>query len=160
MSPRPDHRLYNSRVIDTYLRLLRKSYPQVEIPILLDYSGMKPYQTADPGHWFSQEQVDRFYDKLVELCKNPDVAREAGQYAASADALGSFRQYVLGMLGPSSAFAFIGKSASRLTRSASYTSRRLGPCKVEVTVRPYPGVEEREFQCANRLGWFDAVTSE
>jgi hypothetical protein len=149
--------LYNSRVIDTYLRLVQKSYPQVEIPVLLAYSGMKPYQVSDPGHWFSQEQIDRFHEKLVELCKNPDIAREAGQYAASVDAMGPFGQYLLGMLGPSNASVFASKIAPRLTRSASYTSRRLGPRKVEVNVRPYPGVEEKEYQCANRLGWFEAV---
>jgi signal transduction histidine kinase/CheY-like chemotaxis protein len=157
MTSPPNQRLYNSRVIDTYLRLLQKSYPQVDIPLLLDYSGMKHYQIIDPGHWFSQEQIDRFYDKLVELCKNPDIAREAGQYAASAESLGPFRQYIMGMLGPSNAFAFISKTASRLTRSASYSSRRLGPRKIEIDVRPYPGAEEKEFQCANRLGWFEAV---
>ena len=43
---------YNSRIIDIYLRLIRKKYPDVDIHALLDYAGMELYQVEDQGHWF------------------------------------------------------------------------------------------------------------
>ncbi len=149
--------IYNSRIIDTYLRLLRKAYPQVDIQALLAHAGMAPCEVADPGRWFSQEQIDRFHGKLVQLSGNPHIAREAGRYAASADTLGVLRQHLLGMLGPANVFALIEQAAARVSRSARYTSRRLGRNSVEIAVVPYPGVKEKDFQCANRLGWFEAV---
>jgi two-component system, NtrC family, C4-dicarboxylate transport sensor histidine kinase DctB len=149
--------LYNSRIVDTYLRFLKKNYPHVNIPALLHHAGMKSYQVADSGHWFSQEQIDRFYEKVVEVTGNPDIAREAGRYGASADALGILRQYLLGTLGPAKTFSLISKTAPLLSRSAIYKSKNIDARTVEVTVTPRAGVKEKEFQCLNRLGWFEAV---
>ncbi len=68
--------------------------------IFLDYAGMKPYEVADQGHWFTQIQVDLFYERLVKVTGNVNIAREAGHYATSPDAIGVMRQYLLGMVGP------------------------------------------------------------
>ena len=71
-------RPYNSRIIDIYMKLIKKRYSHVDVDELLRHADMEPYQIADQGHWFSQEQVDTFYEKLVELSGNPFIAREAG----------------------------------------------------------------------------------
>jgi len=55
-------RLYNSRIIDTYIKYLGQKYAGVDTNALLRYAGMEPYQVADESEWFTQEQVDRFYD--------------------------------------------------------------------------------------------------
>ena len=72
-------RPYNSRIIDVYIKLIKKRYSQVDVDELLKHAGMEPYQVADQGHWFSQKQVDSFHEKLVELSGNQFIAREAGQ---------------------------------------------------------------------------------
>ena len=59
-----DTPLYNSRIIDTYIKLLKRKNPFVDIDEILDYAGMKAYEIADQGHWFSQEQIDRFHSIL------------------------------------------------------------------------------------------------
>src|SRR5512144_1366461 len=97
----------NSRIIDTYIKLIKSKYSYVNIGELLSYAGMKPYEVADQGHWFTQEQVDRFYDKMVNITKNENIAREAGRYAASPDAIGVMRQYVLGMVSPATVYELI-----------------------------------------------------
>ena len=60
--------LYNSRIIDNYLKLVKKRYPEVDLRELLFYADMKTYQVADQAHWFTQKQIDRFYEKLVIIC--------------------------------------------------------------------------------------------
>ncbi len=149
--------LYNSRVIDTYIRFVKRYYAHLDIADLLESSGMKPYEVADQGHWFTQEQVDQFYTRLVQLTNNGDLAREAGRYAASADALGAMRQYVLGMFGPEKIFDLVGKSAEILTKSSNYESKVIGRNKVEIIVTPKDGVNEKAFQCDNRMGIFEAI---
>ncbi|MEZ4598542.1 MAG: HD domain-containing phosphohydrolase [Syntrophotaleaceae bacterium] len=121
------------------------------------YAGMRSYEVADQGHWFTQDQIDRFYDKLVELTGNTNLAREAGRYAASPDGLSLIRQYVLGLVGPSNAFKLINQVASTLTKSAIYESQELGPNKFKITVTPQEGVTEKPFQCENRLGYWEAI---
>ncbi len=76
---KPDNKpLYNSRIIDTYIKLIKRKYSYINIDELLSYAGMELYQVSDEGHWFTQKQIDLFYDRLVYLTGNKDIAREAG----------------------------------------------------------------------------------
>jgi HD-GYP domain-containing protein (c-di-GMP phosphodiesterase class II) len=152
-----DRPLYNSRIIDTYLKLVKRRYSYVNIGELLDYATMKPYEVADEGHWFTQEQVDLFYEKLVKMTGNENIAREAGQYGASPDALGVMRQYALGLVGPSSTFALLKQATENFVKSSVYESRKISSNKVEITVTPKDGCREKLFQCENRIGFFEAI---
>ncbi len=152
-----DTPLYNSRIFDSYLKLLRQKYPHIDTAALLAHAGMKPHEVADPGHWFAQRQVDRFHDRLVQLTGGRGIAREAGRYAASPEALGPLRSFLLGMVGPEYIFHFISKVAPRFTRSSRCSHRRTGSREIEVTVTFNEGVRENPNQCANRTGFFEAA---
>lgn len=155
-----DTPLYNSRITDTYIKLIKNKYSFVNISELLEYARMSPYEVADQGHWFTQEQVDLFHERLLKLTGNENIAREAGRYAASPDAIGMMRQYFLGLVGPARAYEMIGKATNNnFVRSSVYASRRLSANKVEITVTPRPGTKEQPFQCQNRIGFFEAVAA-
>ena len=66
---------YNSRIIQVWVRFLEQQYPNVDVNDVLDFAGMKMYEVQDDGHWFSQAQVDRFYEKTLSLTENPAIAR-------------------------------------------------------------------------------------
>ncbi len=149
--------LYNSRIIDTYIKLIKHRYSFVDVNELIAHAGMEPYQVADQGHWFTQKQINLFYEKALKETGNPFIAREAGQYAASPDAIGMMRQYVLGMVGPASVYELIGKTTEKFVRSSSYQSKKISPHKIEVTVTPHAGVKEEPFQCQNRTGFLEAI---
>ncbi len=149
--------LYNSRIIDSYLRMIRFRYGYVSVGELLEYAGMKEYEVADQGHWFNQEQVDRFYEKLVQMTGNPGIAREAGRYAASPDAMGAMRKYILGLVGAAHTFELIDKTAANFARSSHYKSRRIAANRVEVVVSPVVEGLEKPFQCENRIGYFETI---
>ena len=149
--------LYNSRIIDTYIKLLKKQHPDIDAGIALEHAGMQSYEVADQSHWFTQLQIDRFYEKAVETTGNVQIAREAGRYSASPEAIGAMRQYILGLVGPAHAFGLIRNASSKFTRSSLYQSRRLSANSVEVVVTQNPGVDEKLFQCENRMGFFEAV---
>ena len=153
----PDTPLYNSRIIDTYIKLLKQKYSYVDIDEVLEYAGMKAYEIADQGHWLTQEQIDRFHAFVLQKTGNQNIAREAGQYAASPEALDVMRQYVLGMIGPAKVYQRIGKATSRFTRSCVYESSRISKNTTEITVRPRQGAQEKQFQCDNRMGFFEAI---
>jgi HD-GYP domain-containing protein (c-di-GMP phosphodiesterase class II) len=149
--------LYNSRIIDTFIKLIRSKYPFVNVTELLEQSDMKSYQVADQGHWFTQTQVDTFFELASKMTGTPHIAREAGRYAASPDAIGAMRQYVLSMVGPASVFEIIKKTSKMFTRSSLYESRKLASNVIELTATPYPGVQEKPFQCENRMGFFECI---
>ena len=149
--------LYNSRIIDTYIKLVKNRYSYINVSDLLSSAGMQTYEVADQGHWFSQEQIDCFYEKLVRVTGNENIAREAGRYAASPEALGVMRQYALCLIGPANTFELINKATANFTRSSNYESIKISSHKVEIVVTPREGVEEKPFQCENRIGFFEAI---
>ena len=150
--------LYNSRIVDNYIKLIKKNYRHIDVCGLLRYAGMTSYEVADQGHWFTQSQIDRFHKRLSQMTGNESIAREAGRFAASPGSLGIVRQYVLGMLDPSRAYAIIGKMAANITRSTIFESKKISSNKVEIKVHINPGVREKPFQCENRMGFFESVT--
>jgi len=150
-------RLYNSRIISLYLNLIRSRYSYINVNELLSFAGMKPYEARDDSHWFTQTQVNRFYERSVQLTGNPNIAREAGRYGASPDSVGLVRNFVLGMLDISTAYYMIKRATPHFTKSTVYETKKLAPNKVEIDVIPKPGVQEEAFQCQNRLGFFEAV---
>lgn len=150
------NQLYNSRIIDTYIKLINARYSHINVIELLNYANMKSYEVADQGHWFTQEQIDLFYERLVQLTGNDRIAREAGRFAASPEALGAMRQFILARVGPINAFKLINKISESLTRSSNYNSKVLSSNKIEINVVPHHGIQERPFQCENRMGFFEA----
>lgn len=149
---------YNSRIIRVYVRLLEQRYASVDLGKILDYAGMKYYEVSDEGHWFSQEQVDRFYKMAVELTGNPTIAREAGRFASSSETGTLFRRYILGFLGPAKAYEMLERASTLITQSSRFSVRRIGSHAVEVISMPNPDIEERPFQCENRLGILESIS--
>lgn len=150
--------LYNSRIIDTFIRLVRRKYPHVSVDKLLASAKMEPYQVADESHWFSQEQVDLFYGAVLTETGNKDIARDAGRFAASPDTVGLMRKYVIGLAGPAKAYELLGKYvAANFSKASAYQSEKLASNKVRITVTPNEGVREKPFQCENRLGFFESI---
>jgi len=149
---------YNSWIIDVYLKLIRNKYQHVDISEILRFAHMEMYQVADQGHWFSQEQVDLFYQKLVQLSGNSNIAREAGQYAASLQDANLMNKYFLALVGPAVAYDIVGKAALNFTRSETYQSRKLSANSVEITVTPKKGISEKPYQCENRSGLLEAIS--
>lgn len=158
VSAHDDVPMYNSRIVDNYIKLIKKNYRHIDVYALLKYAGMTSYEVADQGHWFTQRQINLFHKQLSQLSGNENIAREAGRFAASPESLGIVRQYVLGMLDPSRAYAIIGKMAANITRSSLFESKKLSSTKVEIKVHINPGVQEKPFQCENRKGFFESVT--
>ncbi|MBM2833286.1 MAG: hypothetical protein HW406_447 [Candidatus Brocadiaceae bacterium] len=149
--------LYNSRIIDTYIKFIKRNYSYINISELLSYAGMESYQVTDEGHWFTQKQIDLFYERLEKLTKNKNIAREAGRYAALPETIGVMRQHVLGLVGPSNAYKLMGTYAPKFTKSSIYESKETEPNKIEIIVTPKEGVSEKPFQCENRIGYFEAI---
>ncbi len=152
-----DTPLYNSRITNTYLKLLQKRYPQVDVGELLRFAGMKMHQVEDEGHWFTQRQVNRFQQKLRELTGNPGIAREAGRFSAAPEALSGLGRSILGLLSIARAYSLAGRFTGKFTRSSRIESRVLGPRSAEILVTLNEGVREESFQCESRLGYLESV---
>jgi len=149
--------LYSSRITNTYVEYLVLNYPDVDIDKVLKHAGMTRYEVEDPGHWFTQTQVDRFHDKILKETGSKTISRAVGRSVASAESMGAVRQYGLGLMGPLSLYLMIEKLHNTMTKGAKTTAKKLGPNKVEIVVTPYASTEEKAFQCENRKGTFESL---
>ncbi len=149
--------LYNSLVLDTYIKLIKAKYPDILVEDLMAYADIENHEIGDASVWFTQEQVNRFHEKLSMLTDNLKIANEAGRFAANPKCLGELRGMILSLGGICNAFKLMGKYAKRLSRSSTYETRKIKRNTIEVTVTPHEGVEEQEFQCQNRRGNFRGI---
>lgn len=151
--------LYGSSGIDTYLKLIEQKYPGLNISELLEFAEMEPYQVQDASHLFSQRQINRFYNRLVELSGNNNIAREAGRFASSPTTFNNAARFAIGLLTPVKFYQLMGKYVSKISKASIYEANVLGSNKVEIVVTPNPGTREEPYQCENRLGYWEAVSS-
>src|SRR3989339_252397 len=149
-------RLYNSRIIGTFLEYFRSARPDIVIVDLLKNSGISPYEVEDEGHWLTQRQVDDFHDAVMRQTDDPSIFREAGRYMASAKSLNTIRPFVLGFITPVQAYSMLGKIASYLNRGVTFQAKKISRNEVEIIINPLDGVIDKPYQCENRKGSFEA----
>ena len=149
--------LYNSRLIKNYVEYVRRVHPEVDLEHVLNYAGITSYEIEDQGHWFTQDQVDRFHEILTRETGDPDISREVGRSAASLQASGTLRQYTLGFVTPRAAYWMLEKIAANLSRAFTFETRQVASDKIEVILRPHPGVKEKPYQCENRMGLLESM---
>jgi hypothetical protein len=110
-------RLYNSKIVSNYIKLMRDKYPSVSVAALLAEVGIETYQVDDQGHWFTQDEIDRFHESIARVTGESNIAREAGRYNASPAGRSIVARYVFGLAGPAKVYETISKIAGSFTRS-------------------------------------------
>ena len=73
--------------------------------------------------------------------------------------MGAMRQYLLSLFSPSKAYELIGKFAPNFTKASQYKWRKLSANSCEITVYNIQGVNEKLYQCENRMGFLETCTS-
>jgi class 3 adenylate cyclase len=153
-----DEPLYNSRLIKNYLEYLGKFHPNVDADEILRYAWIRTYEVEDQGHWFSQWQIDRFHEILIQKTGDSGISRKVGRYAASSEASGVLRHYALGFMTPGAAYWLSEKIAPHISRAATFKTRKLGANKFEITSTPNPGVHPKPYQCDSLMGQLEALS--
>jgi len=149
--------LYNSRIINIWIEFLKQKYPDINISEALEYANIQEHEVADQGHWLTQDQVDRWYQKILEDTNNINIAREAGRHSVIRGSAGFLWQYAFGQVGPAKVYELIAKFAKFFAVSSSYTFKKINSNKVEIISKPKDGVNEKKYQCENRIGIFEAI---
>jgi len=149
-------RLYNVIIIKGYIEYIQRYYPEVDIDALLNYAGMSRFQLSDSEYWFTQSQADRFYDIAVKITGNVHLAREAGQYSVISGSSIIYK-YLAGFLNAAAMYKAAQKITSLWSRGMELTVTHTAPNKPEVVSIPNKGVDEKLYQCENRLGVLEAL---
>jgi PAS domain S-box-containing protein len=159
MAPRHkiDEPLYNSRIISIFVEYIEKYFPEIDVDSILSCAGIATYELDDQGHWLTQRQIDRFHEILSQKTGDPDISREVGRYAISSKASGVLKRYTLGLMSVTSIYMLMERVYSMMSRGATVKVKKLGTNKVEIISTPKPGVNEKLYQCENRIGTFESI---
>jgi len=152
-----DTPLYNTRIINSYVEYLKRYLPDIDIAPLLKYAEIETYQLNDEGHWLTQRQSDRFHEILVQMTQDPNIAGKVGRYSTTSRASGALGQYLLGFINPSTAYDFLGKINSRISRATVLKIKHIGANQIEVKATVKPGVNEKHYQCVYRTGSLESL---
>ncbi len=150
-------KLYNSRITNTYLEFLSSEYPHVNTQQLLEYAGIEKYEVEDPAHWLTQDQVDRLHTIMVQKTGNPDIAREAGRYTVLSKKIGAVKEVTLGLMSPAMMYLAAGKLYRIMSRGANIETKAISSNQARLKATPNPGVKEKSYQCANRMGTLESL---
>jgi PAS domain S-box-containing protein len=71
--------------------------------------------------------------------------------------MGPVKQYVLGLADLTTIYVVMGKLYPIFSRGAGVKAKKVGPHQVEIVSTPKKGVNEKPYQCENRLGSFEGI---
>jgi len=151
-----EKKLYNTGPTRTFIKMIKSRYPHVDTNELYKYMGAEKTQIEDSDQWLTQEQVNLFYEKVVELTGNENIAREAGKFALESEGLGPLNRYLISLGNPAMVYKESVNFSRRLDKSAEYESI-IKDNTAEIIATPKEGVKQEKFQCQNRLGNIEQV---
>ena len=150
--------IYSSRIIRVYLEFIGNQYPHIDRDDLLEYAKISKYEVNDKGCWFNQNQMDQFQEILIRKTENPNISRDAGRYTASTKAVGALRQYFLSFMSIANVYMLMGKLYNTMSRAATVKTKKHRSNKVQIESTPKAGVNEKPYQCRNRMGTFESIS--
>ncbi len=150
--------IYSNRIINNYIEYLKKYHPDINIPSMLEYAGIAPYEMEDDGHWLTQKQTDLFNEILVEKTNNPHISRDAGRFVVLSGSFHTIRQFMIGFLSPAMICAGLERITTHITRGTTFSAQPIASNSYEVIAIPKPGVVEKPYQCDNRLGLLEGLS--
>ena len=140
-----------------FIEYISTDYPEINISEVLKYASITELEISDNAHWFTQDQVDRFFEFLDVRTGNPNLARDAGRFAVQSKSSDILRQYISGFVTPSLAYWMVGKIALSLSKHISIKMEYITGNKILVTATPKEGIDEKPYQCENRIGLLEAL---
>ncbi len=148
---------YNSKILRLYLEYLEYNYPNIDLDILLENSGIKRSEIEDESHWLSQEQIENFHAQLQQKIPSKNIPREAGRFVAYSKRLEAAKYLTLGLVTLQHAFLLMEKLYPIMSKAAVIKSKKLSKNKVEIICIPKEDIKERPYQCENRIGIFEGL---
>jgi len=150
--------LYNSQIYNTYIQMIRKDYPNINIEDLLKYANMTEEEIIDKGKWFTQESANRFNEKIYEMTGDIDIPKKAGQFAAQSSVTGFLRPIICSFANPDVAYKRINTYPQKeLNRAYTFQATKQKNNTWEIIAKPNEGTNVQPFQCQNAIGNFEAI---
>ncbi len=143
---------FNSQLFNNYIHYIKDIHPDIDITKVLNAAGIESWE-LDPGHWFSQEAVERFYYAAREATGNPNIAVDAAKHTANVWPKNFIREMVLFLLSPTNLYAQFGRLTSLYCKDVTATSKKISKNHYEIVLNWLEGSNPKKFQCDRYLSY-------
>ncbi len=149
--------LYNSAILGNYINYLHAYHKDVDTDELLRCSGLTQLDINDEGHFLTQGQINHFHRSLDKVLNDPEISHKVGRHSLYMKSTGTIRKYCLQFVTPRALYRIIDQIYPKWCKGHRAKTRITGKGRAEVTVSIRPGIREKQFQCENRLGIYEAI---
>ena len=151
--------LYKSGLIGNYINYLSSHSVAVDIDDLLHCCDLGRQDINDEGHFLSQAQVNACHRCLDERLDDPEISYRVGQHALEMKSTGTVLQYGLQFITPGAMYKALDRIYPRWSRGHVSKTTIISKNRAHIAVSTRPGVREEPFQCDNRRGLFEAIST-
>lgn len=155
----PQIQFYNVNIFRIYVAYLRHrlSWTGDQVNELFKEIGSEPSVLIYEDNWFDQTFADKFYQQVVNITGDQDIAYKVGQFSIDDTAKGVVGRVVTSLLTPEVAYKNIEKIASRYSTAASVKAVKVVKNYAIIRSSVAPNCEEKKYQCQNRVGMLQSV---
>ena len=158
---RPDAPWYNVKILRVYVAYLRERlhWTDEQVEELFRRCGSEISTLFYEDNWYGQDFADTFYATIVEMTGDRDIAYRVGRYVIHDSAKGIAGRVLAGFLSPAVAYKNIGRIAAQYSKGAQLIPIESSESHAVIRAVVEPGCHEKPYQCRNRLGMLEAVTT-
>lgn len=152
-------RPFNAQIFKIYLEYLSGvlGWDESRISLFLSELGVEKSRLIDASSWFSLEFADHFYDRLVTLTGEQDLALKAGRFGVRSGFSPALIQLCKSVVDPKVLYRFVPSFASHFSKAATLRLVESGFQWVTIESTPNPEIPERPYMCENRKGILTAL---
>ena len=79
------------------------------------------------------------------------------RYTILSKKIGAVKEYTMGLMSPAMVYLATGKLYRIMSRGAHVETKSIGANQVQIKATPNNGVDEKPYQCANRMGTLESL---
>ena len=152
---------YNIKIFRMYTQFCRDvlGWSDEQVNRIFTNLGSDISLLAYEDTWVDQKFADQFYESIVTLTGDKNIAQKVGRFSIDDFAKGITGRVVSGLLSPASVYRDIKRIAAQYSKAASLipdkvdTKHNLARIHTELA----PGCNEKPYQCQNRLGILESI---
>jgi len=150
-------KVYNGKVILSYVNYLKSNKSEVDIIGICINSGIYPEQLGREDYWISREKIDRFHSSIIAATGNLHIARDVGMFTSSHQTLGMSRRFLLSSIGIEKVLELSCRTSHAFNRASEFKFVSHGKGRAEIIVTPL--MQENQYSCENRFGFYQGLSS-
>jgi len=153
--------LYNVKILRNFVLYLREreNFTDEQLEQLFALCGSDLSSIEADDNWFDQAFSDRFYESVVKLTGDADIAYKVGSYTLTGFSKGLAGILIQGSLSAAYLFRNIHKITRHYTKGSYYEPIKVTRGRAIIRSIVESGCEEKPYQCRNRQGMLESVPS-